>query len=170
MTLDALNAAIRSRRVVRSMTEDPIPPEILETIVRSAHFAPNAGNRRLQRLVPVADPRLLRLLRLVSPGMVPRPRAALVICLDLERAARFRMDERTPGLLVDVGTLAATILLAAHGAGVGSCPVTSFSRAAVARLLGLDAGLLPWMIVCLGYPADGQPPPMSVRAAPDAAG
>jgi hypothetical protein len=48
-------------------------------------------------------------------------------------------------------------------------PVTSFSRVAAARLLGLPARLEPRMIICLGHPAGDQPPPMggwraSVRA------
>ncbi|HVE30906.1 MAG TPA: nitroreductase family protein, partial [Mycobacteriales bacterium] len=63
---------------------------------------------------------------------------------------------------VDVGTTAATMLLAAHAVGLGSCPVTSFSRAAVARLLGLAEGIEPRLVVCLGHPAGHQPP--AIRA------
>jgi nitroreductase len=163
MTIDPVNEAIRSRRVVRNMSEKPLPPGEIELIQRSAHFAPNAGNRRIQKLVVVDDPGMLRLLRLISPGMLPAPRAAIVICIDLDRAERFGMTERTPGLYIDVGTLASTIMLAAYGRGIGSCPVTSFSRTAAARLLGLPDRVLPWMMVCFGYPEADQPAAFTVR-------
>lgn len=52
------------------------------------------------------------------------------------------------------------MLLAAEATGLGACPVTSFSRAGTARLLGLDAGMDPRLIVCLGHPASSQPPAM----------
>ena len=111
-------------------------------------------------MIGVTDPRTLRLLRLVSPGMLPTPTAAAVICIDEGRAAGYGFRPGTPGLYVDVGTTAATMLLAAFEMGVGCCPVTSFSRAAVARILGVDAGVAPQMIICLGHAAAQQPPAM----------
>jgi nitroreductase len=98
---------------------------------------------------------------MVSPGMVPRPQAALVICLDTARAEEFGFQPGHRGLYVDVGTTAATLLLAAHSLGLGACPVTSFSRAAAARVLGLAEGLSPELVVCLGHPAVVQPATLS---------
>jgi hypothetical protein len=120
--------------------------------------------RRLQPVVPVHDAALLRLLRMVSPGMVARPQAALVIGVDTRRAAAFGFAPDAPGLFVDVGTTAATLLLAAHAVGLASCPVTSFSRSAVARLLGLAPGVRPEMIVCLGHADPVQPRSMAPLA------
>ncbi|HEY1281744.1 MAG TPA: nitroreductase family protein [Acidimicrobiales bacterium] len=153
--------AIRTRRVTRQMDARPVEPADLDRVVRAARYAPNAGNRRLQPVIPVSSPRLLQLLRLVAPGMLPRPAAAAVICIDVGRAAGFGFRSDAPGLFVDVGTTAATMLLAAHAIGLASCPVTSFSRAAVARLLGLGDSMTPRLIVCLGHAADAQPPPMA---------
>jgi nitroreductase len=153
--------AIRSRRVTRRMSDTPVDPAQLDLVLASARWAPNAGNRRLQPVVPVTDPVTLRLLKRVSPGMVPSPQAALVICLDTVRAEEFGFQPGHRGLYVDIGTTAATLLLAAHSVGLGACPVTSFSRAAAARVLGLGAGLSPEMVVCLGHPADVQPSTLS---------
>jgi nitroreductase len=146
--------------VTREMDGRPVDPDDLELIIRAARHAPNAGNRRLQPLVAVTEPRMLELLRKIAPGMLPHPQAAVVICIDQVRAASYGFRAGTPGLYVDVGTAAATMLLAAHGLGLGSCPVTSFSRAAAARLLALEDGLEPRMIICLGHPARDQPPSM----------
>ena len=153
--------ALRTRRVTRAMSAEPVAPDLVDRVVESARWAPNAGNRRLQPVQAVTDPVTLRLLRAVSPGMVPRPQAAVVICLDTARAEEFGFQPGHRGLYVDIGTTAATLLLAAHSLGVGACPVTSFSRAAAARILGLRAGLSPEMIVCLGHPADAQPATLS---------
>jgi nitroreductase len=153
--------AIRTRRVTRQMSPEPVTARDLDLVLDAARWAPNAGNRRLQPVLPVTDPALLRLLRCVSPGMVPRPQAALVICVDTNRAADFGFAPDWRGLFVDVGTTAATLLLAAHSFGLGSCPVTSFSRAAVARLLDVPPGVRPELIVCLGHPAAEQPVAMS---------
>ncbi len=155
--------AIRRRRVTRQMTTEPVDPDDLELIIRAARYAPNAGNRRLQPVISVTDSRTLRLLRLVSPGMLPAPTAAAVICIDEARAAGYGFRPGTPGLYVDVGTTAATMLLAAFELGVASCPVTSFSRAAVARILGVEAAVTPQMIICLGHAGAEQPPAMGAR-------
>jgi nitroreductase len=161
MTDDPVLAAIFSRRVTRAMTDEPVAREDVDIIVRAAGAAPNAGNRRLQPVVAVTDPAMLRLLRLVSPGMIARPTAAVVVCIDLARAQDYGFAPDTPGLYIDVGTAMATMLLAAHALGVGAVPVSSFSRAAVGRLLDLPTTTVPRMIVCLGTPAPTQPAPMA---------
>lgn len=161
MTGDAYET-ILTRHVTRAMSPEPVGDEDLAKVLRAARHAPNAGNRRLQPVVPVTDPRRIRQIRLVSPGMLPHPPALLVICIDVERALGYGMREDQPGLLIDVGTSAATILLAAHAIGLASCPVASFSRAAVDRLLGLGTGVRSRLIICLGHAAAGgaEPPAM----------
>jgi nitroreductase len=157
----ALYEALRARRVARRMSDRPVPSEVVDWVVEAAGFAPNAGNRRLQPVVAVTDSTTLRLLRLISPGMIPVPQAALVICIDHGRAASYGFPPGMPGLYIDVGTLAATLLTAAQAVGIGACPVTSFSRAAAARILALPGPIQPFMVICLGYPDPaGAPPPM----------
>jgi len=153
-------AAIRSRRVARALTGEPVERAALEEILRAARFAPNAGNRHLQHFVIVQDPAMLRVLRMVSPGMLQRPPAVIAICVDWERAEAFGLPPANRGAWIDVGTAAQTMLLAAHALGVASGPVTSFSRAAVARVLNLPARWSAELLVCLGHAAEGGPPPM----------
>ena len=163
MTTDvaaAVLATIRSRRVVRALTDEPVDPAQLEAVLEAARWAPTAGNRHLQRFAATTDPRILRVLRMVSPGMHQRPTAAVVVCVDRPRALAFGFPPGAPGLHVDVGTATATMLLAAHALGLGAGPVTSFSRAGVATVLALPEGWTPELIVCLGRPAEHQPAPM----------
>jgi nitroreductase len=52
MTNEVLRA-IRTRRVVRRMTAEPIDREQLITVLKAARWAPSGGNRRLHRFVAI---------------------------------------------------------------------------------------------------------------------
>src|SRR5215468_7784416 len=155
--------AIRTRRMTRALTGEPIARSELEEVLKAARWAPSAGNRRLHRFIAVQDPLTLKLLRMVSPGMFQRPAAVVVICIDRARAESFGMRPNAKGLFVDVGTAAQTMLLAAHSLGLGAGVVTSFSQAAVNAVLNIPEGLSPEMLICLGHAAATQPPGMPTR-------
>ena len=160
---NAVLDAIRSRRVVRALTDAPIDRAQLEAVLKAARWAPSAGNRRLQRFVAIQDPTTLNLVRMVTPGMFQRPTAIIVVCIDGATAASYGMRPTAKGLYVDVGTAAQTMLLAAHSLGLGSGLVTSFSQAAVGAILDLPDGWSPELLVCLGHPAPVQPAGMPSR-------
>jgi len=155
--------AIRTRRMARALTSEPITRADMEEVLKAVRWAPSAGNRRLHRFIAVQDPLTLKLLRMVSPGMFQRPVAIVVICIDRAKAESFGMRPNAKGLYVDVGTAAQTILLAAHSLGLGAGVVTSFSQAAASAVLNLPEGLSPEMFVCLGHPAATQPRGMPTR-------
>jgi len=165
MNQDALHA-IRTRRVARALTDAPVEHDQLRTIVDSARYAPHAGNRRLHRYVVVTRPSLLRAVRMVSPGMIQRPAAAIVICVDWAQVHSYGFPPANPGPYIDVGTATATLLLAAHSIGLGAGPVTSFSRTALATILKLPDGVRPELIICLGHAANEQPPAIRRQGRP----
>jgi len=158
---DPVLAAIRSRRVVRAMTAEPVARPTIEAILEAGRWASTAGNRHLQRFVATDHAGTLRVLRMVSPGMIQRPSAAITICTDRTLAADYGFPPNAVGPYVDVGTATATMMLAAHALGVGAGPVSSFSRAAVSVALRLPAGWSPDLILCLGHPAPTQPAPVN---------
>jgi nitroreductase len=158
--------AIHTRRVVRALTDAPVEHGQLQTILDSVRYAPHAGNRRLHRYVVVTRPSLLRAVRIVSPGMLQRPTAAIVVCVDWAQVRNYGFPPANRGPYIDVGTAAATVLLAAHSLGLGAGPVTSFSRTALATILKLPAEVRPELIICLGYAAREQPPAMRRHGGP----
>jgi nitroreductase len=162
----AVLQAIRTRRVARALTDAPVSHDQLRTVLDSARHAPHAGNRRLHRYVVVTRPSLLRAVRMVSPGMLQRPTAAIVVCVDWAQVHKYGFAPANPGPYIDVGTAAATLLLAAHSIGLGAGPVTSFSRAALATILNLPVGVRPELIICLGHAATKQPPAMRRQGGP----
>jgi nitroreductase len=162
MTNEVLRA-MRTRRVVRRMTDEPIDREQLMTILQAARWAPSGGNRRLHRLVAIQQPLTLRLLRMVSPGMMQHPAAAVAICIDWQRLAAYGVPPQNKVVFVDLGTALQTMLLAAHTIGLGAGPVMSFSKAAVRVILNLPSHLSPEVLLCFGHPAPDGPPPMQTR-------
>jgi nitroreductase len=145
------------------MTAEPVERQAIEVILDAGRWASTAGNRHLQRFVATDHAGTLRVLRMVSPGMIQRPTAAVTICTDRAAAAGYGFPPNATGLFIDVGTAAATMMLAAHAMGIGAGPVSSFSRAAVTVALDLPAGWNPELILCLGHPAPSQLAPMTPR-------
>jgi nitroreductase len=142
---------IRTRRVIRDMTDQPVPQELLEKILDAARWAPSGGNNRPNRYVVIQDPLTRRLIRIVSPGMFQHAPALILICTDWSVIDALKIPHHDRALAIDVGTAAQTIMLAAHSLGVASGPVTSFSQAAVSTILNLPDTMTPQMFICLGY-------------------
>lgn len=146
--------AIKTRRVSRAFTDETVSRDQVLYLLESARWAPSAGNRRIHKFVVVDDQATIQLIRSVSPGMLARPTALIIICTDKNKAAvegvKLAVDTTT---WIDVGAAAQNIMLAAHELGLGSCPTTSFSHSGVRTALNLPPHLEPEYIVQLGHPA-----------------
>ncbi len=161
MSNDVLDA-IRKRRVVREMTDEPVTQEQLEQILDAGRWAPTGGNLRQNRFVVVQDEKIKRLIYQVSPGMFQRPPLIILICSDLQLAIDHQLGEDKSTFLMDVGKAAQNMALAAHSLGLATGPVTSFSQTAVSRILNLPGTYVPHMFLCLGHAAPV--PQFNVRA------
>lgn len=150
---DPVIETIRSRRVTRTFSDAPVSRADLETVVEAARWAPSASNNRLQKFIVIQNPRKIRQIRAISPGMFGYPPALVIICTDWRKAESLGLPVGDCGAYIDVGTAAENMLLAAHALGLGAGPVTSFSKAALKVLLDLPDWLSPDMIICLGHRA-----------------
>ncbi|MDQ3413310.1 MAG: nitroreductase family protein [Chloroflexota bacterium] len=145
---------IRSRRAIRHFTGDAVPDELIRHVIEAGRWASSASNRRIHRFLVVRDPVRLRLARALSPGMVTLPPLLIIICTDQEKAIREGIQtSRDTTTWIDVGTSVMNMMLAAHVLGLGSCPVTSYSPAGLARALDLPETITPELALMLGYPA-----------------
>lgn len=145
---------IRTRRVVRRFTSEPVADELIRHVLEAGRWATAGGNRRIHRFLVVRDPATIRLIKLISPGMLGAPTALIMICLDGRLAEQQQVPtERHSSGWIDVGTAAMNMMVAAHALGLGSCPVTSFSRSGMSALLELPEGVAPQLMVLLGHPA-----------------
>lgn len=159
MSLETLEA-IQSRRVTRFFADKAIPEETLWKVLGAARWAPTASGRRVHRYICINDSKIIKQIKLVTPGMVGNtPAALIVICINWSIASinNFEKEKSLGNTYIDVGTSMVSILLAAHALGLGAGPITSFSPDAVAELLNVPSELRPEMLITLGYP--GEIPP-----------
>lgn len=64
-----LYEVMRTTAAVREFTDDPLPDEVLSTILENARFAPSGGNRQGSQVVVVRDPATReRLVEITEPG------------------------------------------------------------------------------------------------------
>jgi nitroreductase len=143
---------IFSRRSVRSFTEEVLPEETLETIIRAAAAAPTASNAQPWAFLAVRDARRLDALRALSPGIIGRPTAVVVMCLDRRRRQLTSEGVFDEMAWIDIGAALENLLLSAHDMGLGGCPIGSFHKAGVASFLRLPKDLEPVLLVTLGRP------------------
>ena len=142
---------MKTRRVSRAFTRDSVSDDDLWEIVQAGRWAANGGNLRPHRFLIVRDPDKIRQIRSFSPGMLPVPAALIAILVDWDQFNReFLSIEPAVTPYVDVGTATQNMLNMAHALGVGSCPVTSYSKSGVGGILGLPKHLSVELIVILG--------------------
>jgi nitroreductase len=148
---------IKKRTSVRTHTDKPIRDGDLEKIVEAANWAPSAGNSYPWKLVIVQNRDLLRKIQAVSPGMLGRPTAVIILCIDRERAMQIVGEKgRDLFCIMDISHAAQNICLAATELGIGSCCIMSFNPEAVAELINLPKNICADYIVSLGYPDGAQ--------------
>jgi nitroreductase len=64
-----LYEVMRTTAAIRDFTDDPLPDEVLHTILENARFAPSGGNRQGTQIVVVRDPATReRLVAITEPG------------------------------------------------------------------------------------------------------
>ena len=158
---DAVLKNIKTRRVVREMTEEPVARAQIEAVLEAARWAPSGGNLRPNRYIVIEDAETRRLIRLVSPGMFQKAPVLILICTNWDVAAEHNLPATDRALLIDIGTAAQTMMLAAHALGLASGPVTSYSKEAIKLILNLPDSYSPEMFICLGHKAEAAQPGMS---------
>ncbi|SEK48375.1 nitroreductase family protein [Ectothiorhodospira marina] len=149
---------VRHRHSIRSYQPDmPVEPEKLHAILETAVTAPSAGDLQSYRIICITDAALRQ--SLVSAAhdqaFIAQAPVCLVFCTDAARAEQ-QYGERGRELyaLQDATIAAAYAQLAVVAAGMGSTWVGFFDEDAVINALGLESGLRPVALLCVGYPAE----------------
>ena len=153
--MDAIQA-IMTRVSTRQFTDQPIPEEVLHSILVAGMAGPSAVNARPWSFVVVRDKDLLNAMADGNgPAAAPLRRAALgvLVCGDLSRAYA-----AAPDYWVIDGTIACqNMILAAHALGIGSVWLGTWPQenkmAAQKELFRLPEGIVPHSIIAFGFPA-----------------
>ena len=151
--------AIFTRRSIRAFTDTPVCDELLRTLIQAAAAAPSGSNIEKRVFISVREARRIAALRALAPGIIGRPAAVVVICLDRRDKSGQEMKAPDPTQYVNIGAALQNLLLAAHASGLGACPVASFHAQGLAIFLGLPDGIIPCLLVVVGKPRFIPPAP-----------
>lgn len=175
----AFYETMRLRRTVREFSDRPVSRETIEWLVRAAGSAPSGANKQPWRFVCVQDPEIKRRIRVAAEEeerAFYRERANAAWLADLAPLgtdADKAFLEIAPWLIVvfrliraddggqvyypteSVGLASGMLLAAAHHAGLATLTHTPSPMAFLTRVLDRPENERPFLLVPVGYPADG---------------
>jgi len=166
---------VRTRRMVRNFTEEPLAEDVLQRIIATAQRAPSAGFSQGVVFVTVTDSatrqqvaRLGGEEQYVAGGFDPfisRAPVQIVICTS-EQIYHDRYNEPdkvdaegneiawpVPYWHTDAGCSLMLVLLAAVNEGLGSAFIGVWRQRELQDLLGIPEHYLPIGVVMIGHPA-----------------
>jgi nitroreductase len=154
--MDAIET-IFTRRSIRAYTDQPIPGETIELLLKAAMQAPSAGNQQAWQFVAITDRSRLNSLAEVLPygKMLTSAPLCIVVCGDLGL-------EKSKGYWVqDCSAATQNILLAAHALGLGAVWLGVYPREDrvrdVCNTLGIPETVTPLCAIAIGFPAEQKP-------------
>jgi len=143
--------AIFERRSVRFFNNRQIDTSILHEILIAGIYAPTAGNLQPWEFYCYCQPDSIDRIRSVSPGIMGKPKAIIVACVNERKIKEQKLDKWTSNAIIDVSMACQNMMLKAFELGVGSCPVTSFENDTLAKALALPSHIKPLILIALGY-------------------
>jgi nitroreductase len=143
--------AIRSRRNVRSFTDEPIEPAQLDQILEAARRTPSSRNWQPWDFVAVTDRDQLRELATVWVGAGHVATSAATIALIAPVLEESRPQELAQ---YDLGQATMSIMIAAADLGIGSGHSAVGDQDLARRLLGLPEDRVCAYLIALGHPAE----------------
>ncbi|MEY4635611.1 MAG: dehydrogenase [Acidobacteriota bacterium] len=174
---------VKRRRTVRDFSARPVPREVIESCVRAAGTAPNGANLQPWHFVAVSDPAIKRKIRegaeeeerAFYSGKAPQEWLDALAPLGTDEHKPFL--ETAPWLIVifgesfgqlpdgrkvkhyytqeSVGIATGILITAVHHAGLVSLTHTPSPMGFLNEILGRPARERAFLILVVGYPADG---------------
>lgn len=150
--------AIHRRRSIRRFRRDrSVPAEVLSEVLDAGRWAPSSCNLQTWDFVVVDDEALKQALATETKSVLIAPVSVFVV-YDRELARDGLANVQSASAAIE------NILLKATSVGLASLWVNALGdRARVRELLGVPDDFEVLALVCLGYPADAEPPPAPER-------
>ena len=155
--MDAMEA-ILSRRSIRRYTDEPVPDELVQQLLKAAMAAPSASNQQPWQFVVIDERRLFSEIMKFHPfsSMLAEAKVSILVCGDLHR-------ESFKGYWIqDCSAATENILIAARALGLGAVWLGIYPREERAQkvqaLLKLPDHIVPLGLISMGFPAETKPP------------
>ena len=150
--------AILSRRSIRKYTEQPVPDDAIDELLKAAMSAPSAGNQQPWQFVVIRERGILDEIPKYHPysAMLKEASVAVLVCGDLK-------SERHKGYWVqDCSAATQNLLVAAQAKGLGAVWLGVHPRedrvAGIRKVLGLPEHVVPLSLVPVGHKGEEKPP------------
>jgi len=180
MGAPSLTQIVRRRRMTRAFRTDPVPDELLDSLVDLASRAPSAGKTQGWHLVVLSGDETARFwdvtlppderAEFAFPHLLDAPVLALPLADPQAYLTRYSEPDKAgsglgsstsswpaPYWTIDTAMAVMTLLLAAEDAGLGALFFGVFDREAALRAaVGIPDGFDLLGAVALGYPTDGE--------------
>jgi nitroreductase len=154
------------RASCRSFSDRPVPQDVMGVILEAGARAPTAGNLQPLSIIRIEDSANRALIaEMCGQKFIGDAPVSLLFCLDFLRLRRWAVREVIPFTadrsfrhfwvsFQDVIICAQNICTAADAMGLGSCYVGTVMEfiPALRDLCRLPQGVLPVVLVCMGYP------------------
>ena len=176
---------LQGRRSIRCFQDRPLSRMLIASLVEAATWAPSSGNRQsweftvvtsreiLKAMAAAVTARWTQLLTGVESGVAEELKeysrnfnwfaaAPAVVVVStrgpdefMKRVAGLEAED-VSGLKISAAMAAENLMLAAHGAGVGSCCLTGplAAQAELKKMLGLGQRQMLVCLIAIGYPAE----------------
>ncbi|WP_314776679.1 oxygen-insensitive NADPH nitroreductase [Cardiobacterium hominis] len=164
-------ATALAHRSIRKFTQQPIAPEILESLIDAGRMASTSNNLQCVSIIRVTDAEIRAGIRRAASDMAYITDCAefLLFCMDFYKAKSVlpeaQVDWAEVSMIgaIDTGIMAQNVLLAAESLGLGGVFIGALRNdiEAVAALVGLPEYCVPLVGLCLGYPE--RDPPLKPR-------
>jgi iodotyrosine deiodinase len=179
----AFRAEMQRRRTVRAFANRPVPREVIEQCLLAAGTAPNGANLQPWHFVVVGDPATKRRIREAAEAEEREFYRGRAPQEWLDALAHLGTDEHKPfletapyliaifaqsyGVLADgrrvknyyvtesVGIATGILITGLHHAGLATLTHTPSPMGFLTRTLGRPANERPFLLLVVGYPADG---------------
>jgi len=148
---------IHNRTSIRSFSEQPVPSDLVETMLRAAMAAPSSRNVQPWLFFVIDDHEILVRLadELPSARMLAQAPLAIVVCGDTRKGDP--NEEQVHNWVMDCSAATQNLLLAAESVGLGAVWTGVHPYAdrivAVRNAIGLPPHIIPLNVIPVGYPA-----------------
>ena len=159
--------SIRNRRSIRKFKSVPVEPQMLDTIIEAACWAPSWTNIQCWRFVVVTQPGLKEQIVLSmgnnrgSEGARQAP-VMIVLCAEIGRSGWYKgtpVTDSNRWHVFDAALCMQNLALAAYSLGLATVIIGYFDTNRVAELIQLPEGFEVIAMTPLGYPDEVPDPP-----------
>lgn len=149
---DSILDVIKKRRSTRKYKKENVSKDLLLQLIEAAIWAPSGSNVQPWYFIIVDDANTVEQVNVFSPGLLGDPPSIILICSDrkraFEKAGTLGRDELC---VMDISMAAQNIMLLAEEIGLSTCPVKSFNKRAIGKILNLPDYVSADLIISVGY-------------------